>query len=37
MVMINNDILENILKKIDKGEKISPFLFLGKNIELLNS
>lgn len=36
MVMINKDIFEHILYKIDKEEKNSPFLFLGKNIELLN-
>ncbi len=35
--MINNKIKENILKQINKGGQKSPFLFLGKNTELLNS
>ena len=35
--MINKDIYENIINQINKGEKKSPFLFLGKNDELLNS
>lgn len=35
--MINKDIYDDILKQINKGEKKSPFLFLGKNTELLNS
>lgn len=28
--------LKKIIEKIDKGEEISPFLFLDKNIEILN-
>lgn len=32
--MINFD--EILSKKIDKGEEISPFLFTGKNLEILN-
>ncbi len=32
-----NNIKENILKKIDKGEEISPFLFISQNLELLNN
>lgn len=32
--MINFD--EFLSKKIDKGEEISPFLFTGKNLEILN-
>lgn len=35
--MKNRIIKENIISQINKGEKISPFLFLGKNPELLNS
>ncbi len=35
--MINKDIKQNIINQINKGEKISPFLFLAKNPELLNS
>lgn len=35
--MINKNITENIIKQINKGEKKSPFLFLGKNPDLLNS
>lgn len=29
-------ILKKIIEKIDKGEEISPFLFIDKNIEILN-
>ncbi len=35
--MINNKIIENIKNQIDKGDKKAPFLFLGKNNDLLNS
>lgn len=35
--MINKEIKQDIINQINKGEKISPFLFLGKNSELLNS
>jgi hypothetical protein len=35
--MINNQIIENIKKQINKGEKKAPFLFLAKNNDLLNS
>lgn len=35
--MINKNITENIIKQINKGDKKSPFLFLWKNPELLNS
>jgi hypothetical protein len=35
--MINKNIFENIINQIDKGDKKSPFLFLGKNPDLLNS
>lgn len=35
--MINNNLKQDIIKQINKGERISPFLFLGKNSELLNS
>jgi hypothetical protein len=35
--MINKEIYKNIINQINKGEKKSPFLFLGKNSELLNS
>jgi len=31
------DNLDNIVTQIEKGEEISPFLFLGTNFELLNS
>jgi hypothetical protein len=33
--MINFD--EFLSEKIDKGEEISPFLFIGKNLEILNT
>lgn len=32
-----NNIIETIKIKINKGESISPFLFIGKNLEILNS
>jgi len=35
--MINKNITENIIAQINKGNKKSPFLFLGKNSEILNS
>ncbi len=35
--MINKNITENITRQINKGDKKSPFLFLGKNSEILNS
>lgn len=35
--MINKNIKDNIISQINKGEKISPFLFLGNNSEILNS
>ena len=35
--MINKNIIENIIWQIKKGDKKSPFLFLGKNADLLNS
>jgi len=35
--MINKSIIENIIWQINKGDKKSPFLFLGKNPDLLNS
>jgi len=35
--MINKNITKNIIKQINKGDKKSPFLFLWKNPELLNS
>ena len=35
--MINKSIIENIIWQINKGDKKSPFLFLGKNADLLNS
>jgi len=35
--MINKNILENIIWQVNKGDKKSPFLFLGKNTDLLNS
>ncbi len=34
--MINKEIIKNIISQIDKGEKKAPFLFLGKNTEILN-
>lgn len=35
--MINKNISENIIKQINKGDKKSPFLFLWKNHDILNS
>lgn len=35
--MKNNNIIKNIYNQLSKGETISPFLFLGKNSEILNS
>jgi len=35
--MINKNITENIIEQINKGDKKSPFLFLGNNSEILNS
>ncbi len=35
--MIIKDVYDNIIRQINKGDKKSPFLFLGKNNELLNS
>jgi hypothetical protein len=35
--MINKNILDKIISQVDKGEKKSPFLFLAKNSDLLNS
>jgi len=35
--MVDNKILQSIITKIDKDEGISPCLFLGKNMELVNS
>ena len=32
-----NNIINTIKDKINKGEEISPFLFIGKNLEILNS
>jgi len=32
-----NNIKENIIKQIEKGEEKAPFLFLGKNKDLTNS
>jgi hypothetical protein len=32
-----NNIFLNVTDKINKGEEISPFLFIGKNLETLNS
>jgi len=32
-----NNIINTIKGKINKGEEISPFLFIGKNLEILNS
>lgn len=31
-----DDIFNKIIEKIDKGEEISPFLFISKNTEILN-
>jgi hypothetical protein len=30
-------IINKIIEKIKKGEEISPFLFIGQNMDLLNS
>jgi hypothetical protein len=35
--MKNKNIIDNIILQINKGDKKSPFLFLGKNFEILNS
>jgi hypothetical protein len=35
--MVDNKILQSIITKIGKAEGISPCLFLGKNMELVNS
>ena len=35
--MINKNILENIIWQVNKGDKKSPFLFLSKNSDILNS
>lgn len=35
--MKNKNIIDNIEKQINKGDKKAPFLFLGKNLEILNS
>lgn len=35
--MINNEIIKNIQSQIDKGERKSPFLFLGKNLDILHA
>ncbi|MDR1945003.1 MAG: hypothetical protein LBQ59_02735 [Candidatus Peribacteria bacterium] len=32
-----NNIFSRIIDKINKGEEISPFLFVGKNLEITNS
>ena len=37
MNMINKSIKDNIIAQINKGDKKAPFLFLGKNNDLLNS
>ena len=34
---MNNPIVEKITSKIERGDNISPFLFLGSNMELLNA
>ena len=31
-----NEVLNNLIKKINKEEEISPFLFVSKNLEILN-
>ena len=31
-----NEIFEKIIEKIEKGDEISPFLFISKNLEILN-
>jgi hypothetical protein len=31
------DKIEKIIKQIEKGEELSPFLFIGQNSDLLNS
>lgn len=33
--MYNKEILDNLILKIEKGEEVSPFLFLGANKELV--
>lgn len=35
--MKNKNIIDNIIWQVNKGDKKSPFLFLGKNSEILNS
>lgn len=35
--MINNEIKQNIINQINKGDQKAPFLFLAKNLEILNS
>lgn len=35
--MINKKITDSIIEKLNKGDKKSPFLFIGKNSEILNS
>jgi len=35
--MINKNIIDKIIYQINKGDKKAPFLFLGKNPDLLNS
>jgi hypothetical protein len=30
-------IIDKIITKIENGEEISPFLFIGQNLEILNS
>lgn len=35
--MINKNIKNSIVEKLNKGDKKSPFLFIGKNSEILNS
>ncbi|MDR3150388.1 MAG: hypothetical protein LBU14_01910 [Candidatus Peribacteria bacterium] len=32
-----NNIISNIVNKVNIGEEISPFLFIGKNLEIINS
>jgi hypothetical protein len=34
---MKNNIINNIKDQINKGDKKAPFLFLGKNNDLLNS
>ena len=31
-----NEVFEKIIEKIEKGDEISPFLFISKNLEILN-